>query len=74
MQEDTVLSLRPMQESDVPQLVQIEARAALDPWTSEAFVACLQTGLCCWVLEHNGVIDAYGIMGLSADSAHIWSV
>jgi ribosomal-protein-alanine N-acetyltransferase len=25
-------------------------------------------------LEHNGVIDAYGIMGLSADNAHIWNL
>ena len=34
-----------MQALDLPQIMQIEARTWLNPWTSEAFGACLQDRL-----------------------------
>jgi ribosomal-protein-alanine N-acetyltransferase len=60
-----------MQETDLPQVVQIEQRAFPDPWTIEAFRTCLHAGLCCWVLARHSVIDAYGIMAFGADTVHI---
>jgi ribosomal protein S18 acetylase RimI-like enzyme len=42
VQADTPPHLRPIQAVDLPQMVQIEARALRDPWTSEAFGACVQ--------------------------------
>jgi ribosomal-protein-alanine N-acetyltransferase len=65
------LCLRPLQESDLPQVAQIEARAYASPWPEEYFGYCLRAGLCCWVLERHGVIEAYGVMSVEAGTAHI---
>ena len=69
--EETVFGLRPMQESDLAPVAHIEARTYPCPWTEEYFRDCLQAGLCCWLLERNGVIEAYSVMSIEADTAHI---
>ncbi len=60
-----------MHESDLSQVIPIETRAYPSPWTEEYFYHCLQAGLCCRVLERHGVIEAYGIMSVEADTAYI---
>jgi [ribosomal protein S18]-alanine N-acetyltransferase len=69
--EETLLRLQSMQASDLPQVVQIEQGAFPFPWSTEAFHMCLQAGVCCWVLERHGVVEAYGVMSIEADKAHI---
>jgi ribosomal-protein-alanine N-acetyltransferase len=63
-----------MQETDLVQVAQIEQCAFPDPWPIETFRTCLQAGLCCWVLARHSSIDAYGIMALKTDTAHIMNL
>ena len=71
LEEETIPHLRPMREKDLAQVAQIEQHAFPDPWPIETFRTCLQAGLYCWVLTRHSIIEAYGIMALKADTAHI---
>ena len=65
------LNFRPMQESDLPDIMVIEQSAYPFPWTRTIFQDCLSVGYCSWVLERNGVINAYGVMSVAVGECHI---
>jgi ribosomal-protein-alanine N-acetyltransferase len=69
--EETAPRFRRMQKSDLLQVARIEARVYPCPWTQANFCYSLQAGLCCWVLERRGVIEAYGVMSVELGKAHI---
>lgn len=74
LEEESVPHLRPMQETDLVQVAQIEQHAFPDPWPVETFRTCLKAGLCCWVLARHSIINAYGIMAFKADTAHVMNL
>lgn len=63
--------LRPMAQSDVSQVTEIEREAFSDPWPRYSFRECLRYGYCCRVLEADGEIQAYGIIAVDPFNAHI---
>ena len=62
---------RPMTEDDLSAVMDIERRAYQFPWTSGILRDCLRVGYCCWLLEHDGDIQAYGVMSVATGEAHI---
>ena len=60
-----------MDLGDVPQVSELEHQSFENPWQEDFFNDCLEAGYCCWVLEQDGVIQAYGVMSLEARIAHI---
>ncbi len=62
--------LRPMEEADLPRVLQMEREAFSDPWSENFFRECLE-GSACWVLEQTGDICAYGVLSVEAAQAHI---
>lgn len=66
-----ISGLRPMQESDLQVIMEIEPQAYEHPWTQGIFHDCLRVGYSCWVLQGEDDIDAYGVMSIGAGEAHI---
>lgn len=69
--EQAELNFRPMQESDLDYVLQIENIAYEFPWTRTIFRDCLRVGYCCWLLESNGVTAGYGVMSVATGESHI---
>jgi len=69
--EKSLPSLRPMRQSDVPDVMTIEARAYVSPWTEGIFRDCLHVGYSCWVLESENGLLGYGVMSAGAGEAHL---
>ena len=64
-------SLRPMLESDIADILQIECAAYAFPWNRNIFRGCLREDYCCRVLEMDGEIAGYAIMSMGKDEAHL---
>jgi ribosomal-protein-alanine N-acetyltransferase len=60
-----------MREPDLRRVLLIERRAYGFPWSEGIFRDCLQVGYCCWVVERDDVVDAYGIMQVAVGEAHV---
>jgi len=63
--------LRPMQKSDVPQVMAIETLAYLHHWTTDNFLNCLRIGYESWILTKTNYLIGYGVMSIAADEATI---
>ena len=64
-------TLRPMRESDLDAVIAIEIRAYAFPWTRGIFRDCLHAGHAMWVLEREGALLGYGVLGIAAGEAHV---
>ena len=60
-----------MREPDLDQVMIIERGAYHFPWSEGIFRDCLQVGYCCWVLEQEHEVNAFGIMQVAAGEAHV---
>jgi len=69
--DDPLLSFRPMVDVDLNAVLTIEKNAYLFPWSETIFRDCLHVGYCCWVLEFDGKLIAYGVMSVAAGECHI---
>lgn len=69
--KDTPLAIRPMRDVDLVQVLEIEREAYAFPWSAGIFRDCLRAGYCCWVLEQQDEVRAYGIMQVGAGESHI---
>ncbi len=67
----SIHSIRPMAESDVSSIAIIERNAYPFPWAESTFTNCLRVGHCCWVMENDGMLVAYGVMSLGAGESHL---
>lgn len=65
------LDIRPMRDSDLAFVLEIEREAYAFPWSEGIFRDCLRAGYCCWVVEQRGLVCAYGIMQVGAGESHI---
>lgn len=63
--------IRPMQHTDIEAIIEIERRAYEFPWHVGVFRDCLSVGYCCWVIEREGVLVAYGVMIVAARESHL---
>lgn len=68
---DPLLSMRPMQQEDLPQVMAIEEAVYPFPWTPGIFHDCLRVGYCCWVLLLDEQVIGYGVMSVVIDESHI---
>jgi [ribosomal protein S18]-alanine N-acetyltransferase len=65
------VTLRVMNEADVPAVVALEAAAYQFPWSEGIFRDCLRVGYLCRVVVIAGEVCGYGIMSMGAGEAHI---
>ncbi len=72
--KDPLLTMRPMQEEDLEQVMAVETQAYPIPWTLGIFRDCLRVGYCCWVYTLAGRIIGHGIMSVAAGEAHILNI
>jgi ribosomal-protein-alanine N-acetyltransferase len=68
------LRLRPMDESDVDKVIDVERLAYEFPWTPAIFRDCLRVGYCCWVAALGEEVVGYGIMSVAVAESHILNV
>ena len=69
--KDDAFETRPMREVDLARVMVIERGAYNFPWSEGIFRDCLQVGYCCWVLEDDSQVNAFGIMQVSVGEAHV---
>ena len=69
--KDSRSSLRPMLESDIADILQIECAAYAFPWSRNIFRGCLREDYCCRVMDVDGEIAGYAIMSMGKDEAHL---
>ena len=65
------ITLRPMIEADIGQVISIEQEVYVFPWSELTFRNCIQAGYYCWLLVKGAKIIGYGIMSIVGDEAHI---
>jgi ribosomal-protein-alanine N-acetyltransferase len=62
----------PMTSADLDEIVRVEAQIYPYPWTLGNFLDSLRSGYSSWVLRDAGhVLQAYGIVMLALDEAHL---
>lgn len=72
--KEPALEIRPLQEQDLPQVLEIERQSYPHPWTQVIFGDCLQAGYSCWVCGRRGIIEAYGILSVAVDESHLLNI
>lgn len=66
------INVRPMQDSDLAQVMVIDKTVYPFPWTESIFRDCLHVGYCCWVMEQDDEVVAYSILSIgAAEEAHL---
>ncbi|MDH5766439.1 MAG: ribosomal protein S18-alanine N-acetyltransferase [Gammaproteobacteria bacterium] len=71
---EPITGFRPMYFEDVPRVIEIEESAYISPWTAGIFRDCIRVGYYCFVYVEHEVIQAYGIISVAANEAHILNV
>jgi len=65
-------NLRPMDESWLPQVLDVERRAYAFPWTDGIFRDCLKVGYSAWVVTSPAdEVLAYAVMSMAVGEAHV---
>lgn len=72
--QDPQLRLRPMQATDVEDVLAIEEQVYEFPWTFGIFHDCLRVGYCCWVMTHDDEITAYAVLSTGAGESHLLNI
>ena len=72
--KEPALDFRPMQEADLPEIIEIERQSYPHPWTQIIFGDCLHAGYSSWVCGRSGMIEAYGILSAAAGEAHLLNI
>jgi len=74
--QEITTHLRAMQETDLPQVVAIEAAAYPFPWSIGVFRDCLRASYGCWVLvdDEDHRIIGYAVLSAAAEEAHLLNV
>lgn len=68
---DDTPQFRAMTDTDLVEVLGIERRGYLHPWTEAIFRDCIRVGYACQVLEYRGRVEAYGIMSSGAGESHV---
>ena len=65
------ITIRPMREADLGDVLAIEREAYEFPWSREIFRDCIRVGYSCRVLEFEGRVNAYGMLQVAAGKARL---
>jgi len=65
------VTIRPMADTDVASVIEIERSSYQFPWSEGIFRDCLRVGYVCRVVTVSRQVMAYGVMSLGAGEAHI---
>ncbi|MEJ0007278.1 MAG: ribosomal protein S18-alanine N-acetyltransferase [Steroidobacteraceae bacterium] len=65
------LTVRPMRDADVAEVIGIERASYQFPWTEGIFHDCLRVAYLCRVAVQNHQIIGYAVMSMGAGEAHI---
>jgi ribosomal-protein-alanine N-acetyltransferase len=68
------VSIRPMLESDVPEVVRIERASYAFPWTEGIFRDCLRVNYFCRVVALGSGLAGHGVMSVGAAEAHLLNI
>ena len=68
---EPVTGFRPMYFDDLTRVVGIEEDAYSSPWTEGIFRDCIRVAYHCFVYLQDEVVQAYGIITVAANEAHI---
>ena len=68
---EPVAGFRSMLFEDVPEVMEIEEAVYTHPWTPGIFRDCIRVGYQCFVYEVDEQIQAYGLISIAANEAHI---
>jgi ribosomal-protein-alanine N-acetyltransferase len=63
--------IEPMQERDLPAVLEIERRIYEFPWTLGNFLDSLRAGYSCWVFRGEAGVIGYAIIAVAAGEAHL---
>jgi ribosomal-protein-alanine N-acetyltransferase len=74
MRETPEVQIRPMIETDLAEVANIEQLSYAFPWSENIFRDCLRVGYTCRALDLAGQIIGYGVMSVGAGEAHILNV
>lgn len=66
--------IRPMHETDIEAVMDIEEAAYAYPWTAGIFADCIRVGYCCFVCEVDDWVRAYAVMSVAAGEAHLLNI
>lgn len=66
--------LRPMQEADVNDVLEVERAAYEFPWTRAIFRDCIRVGYTCLVYEGARGLLGHGVMSLAAGECHLLNI
>lgn len=68
------VSFRPLQTSDLDQVMAIEPTIYPHPWTRNNFSDSIKAGYSCWACEHDGAMIGYAVLMMVLDEAHILNI
>ena len=72
--KEPALEIRPLQDEDLQQVIEIERQSYPHPWTQIIFGDCLQAGYSCWVCGRRGIIEAYGVLSVAVGESHLLNI
>ena len=72
--KEPFLQMRPMEETDLPEVLAVERAGYPHPWTDGIFRDCLRAGYCCWVLEADGRMVGHGVLSVAVGEAHVLNI
>lgn len=72
--ELSAVCFRAMNYADLNDIMAIEKQAYAFPWTATIFRDCIRVGYRCRLLEIKENIEAYGILSVAANEAHVLNV
>lgn len=67
-------SIRPMNDNDLEQVMDIELMVYPFPWTHGIFLDCLRVGYSCWVCQQGDTILGYAIMSMGVNEVHLLNI
>ena len=68
------LDIRPMQEADLAEVLEIERASYPCPWSGTIFQDCLHAGYSCWIFGRRGLIEGYGVLSVAAGESHLLNI
>ncbi len=74
VRRNVTASARPMHETDIAQVMEVERVNYPYPWTEGIMRDCLRVGYSCWVMETDGMVAAYAILSAAAGEAHVLNI
>ncbi len=70
-QLDNLPEFRPMRDTDLDRVMEVEPALYSHPWTRGNFDDSLTAGYSCWVVECAGALIGYGVLMIGVREAHL---